>query len=423
MNDKPYAEYMRLDNFLDKFHPRNPKQHDIGQIVSSIVRFGFVEQPTVDEKSGYIVAGHGRGEALARMMQQQMDIPERILLDSDGMWMLPVTRGIAFKDEAHVNAYLVASNRLTIMGGWDDSVLVEMLQKLAFEDEALLEVTGFDGDDLDDLLRELGRLDEPSPAPDAQLDRAQELQDKWQVQRGDLWQIGKHRLLCGNSTNETEVNLLFQQSDRPSNLLFDPPWDLQPALPRGEWQSILAFTDGGYMGDLINLCGAPTWIFIWDCVNTWYVDETRPLRRYKACLWYGDFKNFNLRNAHYGKHDHVNSRIIDNGRGAYEYTPDVKGIFLSDVFQQPISELHREGFHKHEKPIDWIRLLIGDCTSGDIYDPFGGSGTTIVAAEQLQRRCFAVEIEPHFCAAILERLELMGLPVERTHQIDKHPAS
>ena len=159
--DAPYTEYMRLDDYLDRFHPRNPKEHDIGAIIESIKRFGFVEQPTIDENTGYSVAGHGRGIALSKMVEKGLDVPERIQVDDvDDMWMLPVTRGIRFRDEAHVNAYLVASNRLTMLGGWHEEKLAEMLQELALQDEKLLESTGYDGDDLDMLLADLALPDD-----------------------------------------------------------------------------------------------------------------------------------------------------------------------------------------------------------------------------------------------------------------------
>lgn len=150
---KPTIEYMRLDEFMGRFHPRNPKQHDIGAIITSIRQFGYIEPPTVDETTRYVVAGHGRGEALRMMMNGQEEAPSGIEVDTtDGMWMLPVVRGLSFRDEQHVNAYLVASNRLTTLGGWDDTLLTELLQEVALHDNALLESTGYDGDDLDMLL-------------------------------------------------------------------------------------------------------------------------------------------------------------------------------------------------------------------------------------------------------------------------------
>lgn len=157
---KPRTEYMRLDDYLSMFHPRNPKSHDVGAIIESIQRFGFVEQPTVDENTNYIVAGHGRGVALNMMLKQGMECPERIELDTDDMWMLPVMRGIHFKDEAHVNAYLIASNRLTMLGGWDEPKLAEMLQELALEFDELLQSTAFDEHDLNELLRDLALPDD-----------------------------------------------------------------------------------------------------------------------------------------------------------------------------------------------------------------------------------------------------------------------
>jgi hypothetical protein len=152
--------YMRLEELLDRQHPSNPKEHDTGAIISSIRRFGFVEAPAIDEKTGYCVAGHGRMEALASMMKAGEPTPDNIAQDKDGHWTVPVLRGISFRDQAHVNAYLVASNRLTMLGGWDDQALVDMLSELASEPDDLLAVTGYDGDDLDMMLAKINGPEE-----------------------------------------------------------------------------------------------------------------------------------------------------------------------------------------------------------------------------------------------------------------------
>ncbi|MEL7232843.1 MAG: hypothetical protein AAFV33_09475 [Chloroflexota bacterium] len=160
-NEGVYVEYMRLDDYLNRVNPENPKDHDIGAIVSSINRFGFVETPAVDEKTGFIVAGHGRGEALRMMMEQMLSLPARIRQAEDGMWELPVLRGITFRDRAHMNAYLIASNRSSERGGWDELRLRDMLQAIALEDTALMEDTGYDADDLNALLAGLGEDNVP----------------------------------------------------------------------------------------------------------------------------------------------------------------------------------------------------------------------------------------------------------------------
>lgn len=157
-----HIEYMRLDDFLNRMHPRNPKDHDLGAITTSIDRFGFVEIPVIDERTGLVVAGHGRGETLQQQMNAGKQPPARIQVDEfDGMWMIPVQRGVSFNSDAERDAYLVASNRLVELGGWDNEGLASMLQSLANEDKALLEVTGYDGDDLDELLKIVPNIDFP----------------------------------------------------------------------------------------------------------------------------------------------------------------------------------------------------------------------------------------------------------------------
>jgi len=143
-------EYMPLDK-LQRW-PRNPKAHDLGALHVSINRFGFVAPITIDERTGKIVAGHGRLDALQQMKAGGKDAPAGIEV-RDGEWYAPVVRGIRFNSDSEVEAYLVADNRLSELGGWEDEALAALLSDLAAEDAALLQATGYDADDLDALLR------------------------------------------------------------------------------------------------------------------------------------------------------------------------------------------------------------------------------------------------------------------------------
>lgn len=214
------------------------------------------------------------------------------------------------------------------------------------------------------------------------------------TQLGDLWLLGNHRLLCGDAT----VNPGF--GDSCTTLVFDPPWDSNITMPART--STLAFCDGQRISDIVTLFGAPTWAFAWDCVSSWYTPN-RPLKRMKLCLWYGDISQYNTDGSHYG--DAGETRTVTNSRGSYEFEPDSRGKHLSDVFSAPITRLHTENEHSHSKPLDWIRMLIANCTTGNIYDPFAGSGTTLIAAEQIGRTCYAVEINPAYCDVIVKRWE------------------
>jgi len=102
--------------------------------------------------------------------------------------------------------------------------------------------------------------DDPPADPGPQLDRAAELQGKWQVERGQVWQIGAHRLMCGDSTSAEDVNALGQL---PENLIYDPPWNAELNKDNFvvDWKGVIGFCDGYRARDIMGLFGTPTWIF------------------------------------------------------------------------------------------------------------------------------------------------------------------
>jgi hypothetical protein len=110
----------------------------------------------IDERTGYLAAGHGRIDTLAQLKAQGKEPPANVQTqDFDGDWLVPVVRGVAFNSDAEIEAYLVADNRLTILGGWNEPELAGLLQDLAAQDTALLEATGYDADDLDAMINAL----------------------------------------------------------------------------------------------------------------------------------------------------------------------------------------------------------------------------------------------------------------------------
>lgn len=168
-----------------------------------------------------------------------------------------------------------------------------------------------------------------------------------------------------------------------SFVVIDPPWDSPELFKVGSKASNrLVFCDGKRLGDAVNFNGPPTWVFVWDCVTSWYTPN-RPLKRGKMALWYGDLTKYNQCGSHYGE-PCGRPRIVRNSRGTHFFTPDGRGKMLSDVFQQPITQLRQlngQQFNQ-SKPYDWIRMLTancrGDCNS--IVDLFAGSGVFARAA-------------------------------------------
>ena len=143
-------QYLKLHEILPA--DINPKDHDIGDIYMSMKRFGFTEPPVKNEKTGKLVAGHGRLETLKILEAEDITTPpDNIKLDSDGNWLVPVIAGIEFETDAEAEAYLVASNQLTIKGGWKTSELTDLLERVVVDTEDL-SGTGFDLDDIDNLI-------------------------------------------------------------------------------------------------------------------------------------------------------------------------------------------------------------------------------------------------------------------------------
>ena len=143
----PLSEIVGADN--------NPKDHDIGQIYQSIKRFGFTQPIMMNENTGKLLAGHGRLQTLQTMKDAGEKLPNRIK-EKDGDWLVPVLKGISFEDDMEAQAYLIADNRLTELGGWNTGDLVESLQEM-IENGLDLDGIGYDFDDLENLVLDIDR--------------------------------------------------------------------------------------------------------------------------------------------------------------------------------------------------------------------------------------------------------------------------
>lgn len=133
---------------------RNPKQHDSAGIAGSISRFGIIETPIIDERTGRLIGGHGRVEDLVSRLAAGQEPPDGIDIGVNGEWLVPVQRGWASRDDSEADAAAIALNRLTEVGGWDTAQLAAILDELAGTPLSL-EGLGFDTNDLDDLIAKM----------------------------------------------------------------------------------------------------------------------------------------------------------------------------------------------------------------------------------------------------------------------------
>jgi len=186
-----------------------------------------------------------------------------------------------------------------------------------------------------------------------------------------------HLLYCGDGQQFYNQTANHTQH----TLIFDPPWNAISEFNMRDSDNILAFCDGYRSGDIVRLFGPPTWVFVWDCVSSWYTPN-RPLRRMKMCFWYGDIASYNTEGYLYGD-PCGKPRMVTNSRGSYLFNPS-QGKHLSDVFAHPITSLHSQSGHQHSKPVTWLTALIANTLrEGDVVlDPFAGSGATLLACRR-----------------------------------------
>ena len=151
------TEYIPLDHLLED--PANPKSHSVETIDASLERFGVIDQIARDDRTGYIISGHGRKKSLVARRDRGDAPPEGVRVDAGGHWLVPVIVGWASKDDAEARAALIALNRTTELGGWVDESLLDLLDNLGDYTGV-----GFSENDTDDLRARLEELaDTPAP--------------------------------------------------------------------------------------------------------------------------------------------------------------------------------------------------------------------------------------------------------------------
>jgi DNA modification methylase len=424
--DERRIEYIPLAELLTRLHPRNPKNHDLGAIIQSYKHHGYVANGVLDSRTGLFLAGHGRVEALSMMQKQKMEAP-RGIRNGGADWLVPVQTGYESESDEAALAYLAADNKLTELGGWDEPALAELLQEIHNSGEISLEASGFDADDLDQILNDLGMMDEPTPDPGAQVDRAAELQEKWQVQRGDVWQVGRHRVMCGDSTCKDDVDRLMG-GVRAVMVWTDPPYGvnygdkIDAANPMGYRVRAIKNDDltGGQLEEFIRSAyinaadaSVPGATIYAACPSSSelptaiasFLDSGFEFRW--QLVWVKDQLVLSRADYHF-RHENI----------LYGWKSDAGHYFTDDRTQDSIFEFPRpkqSPEHPTMKPVELITRAITNSsrTNESVYDPFLGSGTTIVACEQTNRIGYGMEISEAYVAVTLQRLSDMGLQPKR----------
>lgn len=372
----PYAANART-------HPDD----QIAQIACSIAEFGFNVPCLVDER-GVLIAGHGRLLAARKL----------------GLTEVPVIR-LDHLTDAQARAFRIADNQIAVNAGWDDATLSAELARLK-EDGVDLELLGFPESELDRLLDGFGG----ESGADGDEDDVPEPPAVPVTRPGDLWVLGDHRLLCGDATVAIDVARLLGGAV-PHLMVTDPPYgvDYDPAW-RNE-AGVSATTRTGKVSNDDRADWREAWtLFPGDVAYVWHagvhartVAESLeaagfPVR--SQIIWAKP--RFVLgRGDYHWQHEPCFYAVRKGATGHWQGARDQSTLWTIGA----AGDEDEATVHGTQKPVESMRRpIVNNSARGEVvYEPFAGSGTTIIAAETVGRRCLAIEIDPRYCDVIVER--------------------
>lgn len=393
-------------------YARNARTHSdsqVAQLAASIKEFGF-NNPVAIDADGMILCGHGRVMAAQKL----------------GLKEVP-TVCLSHLSPTQVKAYILADNKLALNAGWDNDMLkveLEDLKEIDFD----LNLTGFSDEELKAIL-----VEDPTEAHEDNFDG--EPPEVARSQLGDIWTMGEHRLMCGDSTSENDVKALMQ--DEKADMVFtDPPYnvaigDKNKAINDNRVARGLSRTNSietNIANDKFKTdeeISEKLWLPAFTNMYQNSKDEcsiyvTMPqggthmmmmmmMMMHKACwnvkhelIWVKNSPTFSMGRLDY---DYQHEPILYGWKKSHKFYG--KGKFNKSVWE--ISKPRKCDVHPTMKPVELVEnaLLNSSVKDNVILDCFGGSGTTLIASEQLGRKCRMMEFDPHYVDVIIERWQTL----------------
>ena len=381
---------------VDRLQPyeRNARTHStrqVAQIAASIVEFGFTNPVLVDSNDG-IIAGHGRLMAAREL----------------GLKTVPVVV-LDHLSERQRKAYILADNQLALNAGWDTDLLRGELQDLA-EMDFDLSLIGFSDDELADLLPDIEELP-PEELGDA--DQVPEPPVDPVTKPGDVWLLGKHRLMCGDSTSLDEVERLM--AGVKADMVFtDPPYgvayegghnnkkrqQIQNDALEGEDLTSLFY---GALITAVTVTADYAPFYVWfasgKSVETFAAFAQLPLKLRAVIQWY---------KVRSGLGAFMSQYIPNCEPCIYAYKAGCSPQWFGPTDEKTVWELQKESrneFHPTQKPVELPERAISNSSKKGqlVLDLFGGSGSTLIACEKTGRQARLMELDPRYCDVIVKR--------------------
>lgn len=396
----------RLVPYVNNARTHSPEQ--VMKLRSSLREFGFVN-PVIIDREFNVLAGHGRIAAAKE----------------EGIAEVPCVF-VEHLTEAQKKAYILADNRMAMDAGWDEELLRIEIESLQGEDFDV-SLTGFSEDEISDLFGGDGDKD----VKDDDFDLTAALEKASFVERGDVWTVGRHRLMCGDATSTEDVSTLM--GDTKANLILtDPPYGVSFKSSSGltiqndsmKSDEFYTFLYNSFKNMAAHLeKGGAAYVFHADTeglnFRKAFVDAGFHLAG--CCIWVKDSLVLG-RSDYQWQHEPVLYGFMQNGK--HRWYSDRKQTTVWK-FDKP----KRNANHPTSKPLDLLCYPIGNSTQENavVIDTFGGSGSTMMACEQMGRICFMMELDEKYASVILRRAMEDGIPakdifVERDGEKIPYPA-
>ena len=372
----------KLIPYVNNARTHSPEQ--ITKLRSSLREFGFINPVLIDREYN-VLAGHGRIAAAKE----------------EGINEVPCVF-VEHLSEAQKKAYILADNRMSLDAGWDDELLkVEMasLQEMGFD----IGMTGFDESELADLFAD----DDKSSAKADHFDLTAALEKAAFVQRGDIWTVGRHRLMCGDATSAEDVAALMSGT-KANLILTDPPYGVSFRSSSGLTIQNDSMKNEEFYNFLLSAfqcmvehleSGGAAYVFHADTegLNFRRAFVDAGLHLAGCCIWVKDSLVLG-RSDYQWQHEPVLYGFLQNGK--HKWYSDRKQTTIWN-FAKP----KRNADHPTSKPLDLLSYPIGNSTQENavVIDTFGGSGSTLMACEKMNRICCTMELDEKYASVILRR--------------------
>ena len=368
-------------------HPNNPNKHNDKQIalLAKIIRNqGWRNPIVVSTRSGFIISGHAR-LAAAKLL---------------GVETVPVDYQ-DFASEAEEHAHLIADNRIAELAEIDGNELAGLLRQL--DGQIDLELTGFDQVSLDDLLANT-TSDQPELDAEPQIDKADELQKKWNTALGQVWELGDHRLLCGDCTDADAVAQLMD-GVLADLVVTDPPYGVAYSGGTTKRKKLAGDETPNLYEPSLKIAAANTTgnaaCYLWH-------SDSKPAavsaavsaagyEKRSTIIWNKNQAQFGALGAQY-KTKHEPCFYLFKKGNPPKWVGPANEVTVWDIDRNRTNE-----HHPTQKPVECMARPIRNHKCDTVFDPFLGSGTTLMACENLSRKCYGIEIDPGYVAVTLER--------------------